>query len=528
MAHAQQHTQSLWQEHTAFPALKSLDTSLKTDVCIVGAGIAGLLTAYRLMRKGLDVVILEKDLLGFNETAHSTAHLSNALDDGYVNIRKWHGREGARLAHNSHTAAIDLIEHLVKEEDIQCDFQRVPGYLFLGEGDDRRFLEMEMAAAHDAGFFDAHLVEEAEEQFFDAGACLKFPRQAQIDPLKFVRGVCENILARGAQIYPLTHAEKFQGGEDTYVETSSGHRISCKHIVVTTNVPINDWMKVHFKEAAYRTYVVALKVPRGMKAPCLFWDTELPYHYLRFHTNSKEDYDVLIVGGEDHRVGQGGTSDNRFSRLRDWAERRLQVEGEVVASWSGQIIEPMDGLAYIGRNPGDFDNVYIAAGDSGHGITHGAISSMILSDLITVGSHPWAGLYNPSRFNWKGVSRFIKENIQTGIQYRDWISKGDNKDLEELIPGQGCVISEGLSKIAVYRSEDGMFHRLSAKCPHMGGVVHWNEAEGTWDCPVHGSRFNKYGEVLNGPALNNMSPEDRASDDAVERKNKKEGSVGVK
>lgn len=525
MAHAQQHTHSLWQEHTAFPSLKSLDQSITTDVCVVGAGITGLLTAYRLMRKGHQVVILEKDLLGFNETAHSTAHITNALDDRYRKLRQLHGREGARLAYSSHTAAIELIESIVKEENIQCDFQRVNGYLFLAEEHDRRVLETEMAAAQDAGFFDVHLLDSPEEQFFEAGLCLRFPRQAQMDPVKFMKGLCDIILARGGRIYPQTHAEKFQGGEDSYVETSSGHRITCKNIVVATNVPINDWMKIHIKEAAYRTYVIGLKVPRGTKAPCLFWDTEHPYHYLRFHSIPHSDYDVLIVGGEDHRVGQGDSFEDHFSRLRDWAVRRLKIEGEVVASWSGQIIEPMDGLAYIGKNPGDDDNVFIATGDSGNGITHGAVASMLLADLITTGSHPWADLYSPSRFNWRGVTRFLKANIQTGIQYRDWISPGDNKDLEELIPGEGCVISEGLSKVAVYRAEDGSFRRLSAVCPHMGGILHWNDSEATWDCPCHGSRFNKFGEVLNGPALNNMSPEERIPR-PTERK-RKEDSLDI-
>lgn len=517
MAHTQQLTHSLWQDRAAFPALPSLNQSLQTDVCIVGAGIAGLLTAYRLQKNGRSVVILEKDLLGFNETAHSTAHVSNALDDRYSKLRKWHGREGARLAYNSHTAALELLENIITEENILCDFQRVPGFLFLSPQHDKRILDAELASAHDAGFFDAHLTPEPDEEFFEAGLCLKFPHQAQLDPVKLMRGLCEVILGRGGRIYIQTQGVKFQGGAESFVQTTSGHRVSCEDIVVATNVPINDWMTIHTKEAAYRTYAIGIKIPPPKKAPALFWDTEDPYHYIRYAKDPGNGEPILIVGGEDHRTGQGVVPEDCFSRLRDWAERRLKVEGEIIASWSGQIIEPMDGLAYIGRNPGDHNNIYIATGDSGHGISHGAIASMIISDLIVAGNHPWEHLYDPRRFNWKGVTRFLKENIMTGVQYRDWISTGNNRNLDDLLVGEGCVISEGLSKVAVYRNSDGSLQTLSAVCPHMGGIVRWNDAEETWDCPCHGSRFNKFGEVLNGPSLSNMSQEERFFEEPTKR-----------
>lgn len=525
MAHAQQHTHSLWQDRTHFPPLPSLTQSLSTDVCVVGAGIAGLMTAYRLLKKGRQVVVLDRDVLGFNETSHSTAHISNALDDRYVKLRKWHGRDGARLAYGSHTAAIELIENIVNEEKIDCDFMRVPGYLFLSPRHDKRVIDGELAAAQDAGFLDVHMMPEPEEQFFEAGLCLKFPRQAQMDPVKFMRGLCDAIIAKGGRIFAQTHAVKFQGGDSAFVETSTGERVSCKDIVVATNVPINDKMAIHLKEAAYRTYAIGIRVPRGNKAPALFWDTEDPYHYVRYSSDPRQGESVLIIGGEDHRTGQEKTPEDCFSRLRDWAARRLKVEGEIVATWSGQTIEPMDGLAYIGRNPSDHDNVYIASGDSGHGITHGAIASMVITDLIVSGAHPWEHLYSPRRFNWKGITRFLKENIMTNIQYRDWISTGDNSDLEHLLPGEGCVISEGLAKVAVYRRPDGSFLRLSAVCPHMGGIVRWNEMEETWDCPCHGSRFNRTGEVINGPALSNMSPDEHPEKESPRKR--REGSLDI-
>ncbi len=178
--------------------------------------------------------------------------------------------------------------------------------------------------------------------------------------------------------------------------------------------------------------------------------------------------------------------------------------------FTGQIIEPMDGPAFIGKNSGDYDNVYIATGDSGHGITHGAIAAMILSELIDSGAHPWSSLYSPARFNWHGLPQFLKENFNTGIQYRDWISTSDSKDLEDMLPGEGRVISEGLSREAVLRLEDGSFQRLSTSVPAYEGhcALEWRwKKHGTVLVMVRD--LINWGEVLNGPALSGMSPEEK-------------------
>ena len=194
-----------------------------------------------------------------------------------------------------------------------------------------------------------------------------------------------------------------------------------------------------------------------------------------------------------------------FAKLYDWVEKRLGLKGLAISyKWSGQIVEPMDSLAYIGKNPGE-KNVYIATGDSGQGITHGAIAGMLLSSLIAGEIHPWAEIYDPARFKLKSLNYFIKENTQTGIQYADWVYR-DDKSLNDLNPGEGTVITKGLDKIAVFKDKEGDLHKLSAVCPHLGGVVKWNSAEETWDCPCHGSRFSRMGEVINGPALHDMKP----------------------
>ncbi len=499
-----QNNLSLWQEDVILSDMPMLTRSLSTEVCIVGAGFSGLLTAYQLLKDGFKVVILDKDDLGYGESALSTAHLSDAFDDHFTEILKKNGLDRTRLAYQSHMEAIDFIEKIVKDEKIDCDFRRVDGYLFLAPEHDLVYLQEELKAAEECGATDVQLLTQPLDPFFETGTCLRFAHQAQFHPLKFLNGLCERIRAMGGQIYTRSRVEFVEDGNNPFVETTHGYRVSADHVVVATNVPINNFMSVHLKEAAFRSYVVGMKVPRGSVPSALYWDTGTPYHYIRVDAAPERDFDVLIVGGEDHRVGQEEHPELIFQKLYDWTEKRLGIfQPEVVYNWSGQIIEPMDGLGYIGRNPGQKD-VYIVTGDSGQGITHGAIAAILLTSLIKGEAHRWETVYDPGRFNWRSLGNFMKDNAQSGLQYVDWIYR-DEKDISDLLPGQGCVVSEGLAKVAVYRDGDGDLHRLSAVCPHMGGVVKWNGAEQTWDCPCHGSRFSKMGEVLNGPATRDLS-----------------------
>ncbi|HEY3395532.1 MAG TPA: Rieske 2Fe-2S domain-containing protein, partial [Lacipirellulaceae bacterium] len=164
------------------------------------------------------------------------------------------------------------------------------------------------------------------------------------------------------------------------------------------------------------------------------------------------------------------------------------------------------GLAFIGRNPLDAENVYVVTGDSGMGMTHGTIAGILLTDLILGKQNPWATLYDPSRKPIRAAGAFAQENLNVARQYLDWVTPGEVKSLRDIEPDCGAVLRRGLSKVAVYRDEKGKAHELSAVCPHLGCIVHWNGAEKSWDCPCHGSRFDKLGRVINGPSNADLSP----------------------
>ena len=283
---------------------------------------------------------------------------------------------------------------------------------------------------------------------------------------------------------------------------------------------MNDLVAIHTKQAAYRSYVVGARIPRASVTRALYWDTSDPYHYLRIQRHSVQGKDLLFIGGEDHKTGQANDSAERFGRLEEWARERFPMIESFDYHWSGQVMESVDGLAYIGANPMDAPNVFIATGDCGMGMTHGTIAGILLTELILGHDHPWKPLYDPSRITARAIGDFARETLNMGAQYTEWLTPGGAARAEDIPPGSGAVIRRGLSKVAVYRHSNGSMEEFSAVCPHLGGIVAWNPTEKTWDCPCHGSRFDVSGRVLNGPAIGGLEPvnESGKSDEAFRRR----------
>jgi Rieske Fe-S protein len=247
-------------------------------------------------------------------------------------------------------------------------------------------------------------------------------------------------------------------------------------------------------------------VPAGSLPHLLLWDTGDPYHYVRLQRDEEVGGEILIVGGEDRKTGQEHPEEDgdRFRALEEWTRARFPMAGDVAYRWSGQVMEPVDFMAMIGRNPGSNPNQYLVTGDSGNGMTHGTLAGILLTDLIVGRSNPWATLYDPSRVTL-GVSsakEFAKENLNVAAQYaKDYVRPGEVKSVEEIAVDSGAILRDGRKLLAVYRDESGVAHRLDAKCTHLKCIVHWNPLEKSWDCPCHGSRFDRFGKVLNGPAI---------------------------
>jgi glycine/D-amino acid oxidase-like deaminating enzyme/nitrite reductase/ring-hydroxylating ferredoxin subunit len=507
--------------------MPSLTADARADVCVVGAGIAGLLIAERLQGLGLHVLVIDRGRIGAGETGHTTAHLTEALDDRYARLERLHGTGGAALAADSHRKAIDHLESLALEIAVDCLWQRVDGYLCLGSHstpEREQMLEEELGAARRAGLLVEPVLSLPERWPCPAGRALRFPRQAQFHPLLFLNGIVARLRARGVRICGNTHATSIEGGEPVRVEVMGGSVIECDHAVVATNTPINNRFAIHTKQSGYQTYVIAFRVPAGLLAPILLWDGpwagDTSYHYVRVvrDLHAEPPRDLLLVGGEDHKTGQGPDGDGPYRRLEDWARRFFPQCGAIERRWSGEVMEPADGLGFIGRNPTGRDHVYLTTGDSGNGMTHGAIAALVIPDLIAERSNPWAALYDPGRaIGLRALPTYLRENLNTLAQYADWLRPGDVAREQDIPPNTGAVLLEGGGRrTAVYRDGHGHCIRLNATCPHLGGVVRWNAKERSWDCPCHGSRFDLNGKVIHGPANRDLTPESTSDDPAAD------------
>lgn len=488
-------------EEPRFPALRK---SIEADVCVIGGGMAGVSVAYALWRDGADVVLLEGRRIGHGETERTTAHLSNVLDARFFDLEKLHGAEAVRLIAQSHSEAIDRIEAVVGSEGIDCDFERVPGYLFSPDGE-HEALEREAEVARRAGLSVTMVDGVGIGDAFHTGPALRFDRQGRFHALRYLSALVRK-MAPDVALHEDTWVESIlERGRGFQVRTRSRASVRARQVVVATNTPFHRRFAIHTKQAAYRSYVVAYRTAKGAFPAILLWDTLDPYHYVRSHPFPERGYDLLIVGGEDHKTGQEEHPAERFAALEAWTMERFPFVERIEYRWSGQVMETMDRIAYIGRSPGS-ENSYLCTGDSGLGMTHGTIAGMLIPDLISGRRNAYVPLYDPSRKTVAALPEFAKENANVLSRVRDYFTLHAPATLAKLERDCGTVIREGMRPVAAYKDKAGKVSTRSAICPHLGCIVQWNRSEKSWDCPCHGSRFDPRGSVLHGPAATDLNP----------------------
>ena len=414
------------------------------------------------------------------------------------------GEAQARLLYESLAASIDRIEQIVAQEAIDCDFQRCDGYLFLGEGDTLDILQKEKEACQAIGFGGVTWQSRAPMPSFDSDRCLRFANQARFHPLKYLQGLARAILIKGGVFRPYTVVEEVkQEGASVAVKTRNGQTIIARDVVCATNSPITGRLTLHAKMAPYRTYAMAFEIPKGSVKDALYWDTLDAYHYIRLQPG--EETDALIVGGEDHKTGEADDAQIRFDGLEAWTRMRFVDVGTVTHKWSGQVLEPVDFAGFVGRDP-DNDHIYFVTGDSGQGITNGAVAGLLIPALFDGGDHPWRELYDPARVSLKAAGTFIAENSTAVKSMAEHLGGPLLETESALQPGEGGLVRDGVNVMAVYRDEDGTPHRVSSKCSHVWCTVHFNSFERCWDCPCHGSHFDIDGNELNAPATAPLAP----------------------
>ncbi len=482
----------------------ALEGDREVDVAIVGGGITGITAALLLQRAGKRVAVLEARRIAASVTGHTTAHLTAALDTRYATLIRDFGAEGARLAAQASRAAIDQIGRLVDEKAIDCAWRRVPGYLYTEREDDLESLHAELEAAKSVGL-NVEMTRDVPLPF-PSRAAVRFLDQAEFHVRDYLLPLCDEIEQHGGLLFEGTRVIDIEDGDPCRVVTERGV-VRALHVIVAANVPLNR-IFLQTKIAHYRSYALAARVSEP-KLEGLFWDTDEPYHYLRSvpagARRPGETGNLLIVGGEDHKTGTEQHTQGRFDRLLAYTRERFAVE-EVGFRWSAQVVEPVDGLPLIGRNA-FASHVFVATGYSGNGMTFGTAAGMLLCDEILQRKNPWSALFDPTRIKPLASAKdFVTENTDVGLHLvGDRLKAPDVTHLREVGPGEGKIVRVKGQRLAVYRDSSGALHALSPVCPHLGCHVHFNDAEKSWDCPCHGSRFGTAGDVLNGPSMRGLT-----------------------
>lgn len=487
---------TLWLDTTPETDFPPLDRDLQVDTLVAGGGIAGLTTALLLQEAGVSTALIDFRRILSGVTAHTTAKITSLHGIVYQTLISHFGREGAGMYAEANQAAVEKIATLIENEGIDCEFSRASAYTYAVTEKQRHRIEEEVKAAESIGL-PAFYVEETSLPFPTKGAvCLR--NQAKFHPRKYLLALAVKFTGAGGVIFENTRAlGVHKDGGNSRVTTDRG-TIRARHVVAATNFPFYDPAFFFARMYQKRSYVLGLRLnyppPDGM-----FISIEEPFHSIRSHP--VQDGEILLVGGEMHRTGHVGNTAELYQKLERFARDHFDVSS-IEYRWSTQDNVTVDMVPYIGIPSPMHKNIYIATGFAGWGMAHSMVAATIITDAILERKNDWSGLYNPFRFKPSSTYSFLDQNLHVAKSFvKDRFTTSPGKpDFDKLGPGQGGVFDINRDKAGIARDRKGTLHIVSPFCTHMGCVVRWNNAEESWDCPCHGSRFRADGQVIHGPA----------------------------
>jgi glycine/D-amino acid oxidase-like deaminating enzyme/nitrite reductase/ring-hydroxylating ferredoxin subunit len=495
--------ESYWLASTQHTNYGPMPGDTTVDVAVIGGGIAGLTTALLLKEEGKRVAVIEADRIVEGITAYTTAKITALHNLIYAHLARDFDAETAQLYAQANQAALELVADRVKQYNIACDFLRQPAYTYTTEQGEVQKIEAEVEAARKAGL-PVEFVRESALPYPIAGA-IRLDNQAQFHPRKYLLGLAQLIDCDGSCVWEGTRALKVEDGEPCRITTNCGV-LTADQVIIATHFPFQDSAAYFARMEPHRSYVLAVTLhgpaPEGM------YITTDSAHSIR-RQPMPNGRDLLLVGGEGHKTGKATDTAERYARIEAWARSSFPVD-EVIYSWSTQDYATFDRIPFIGLAGPTSKNVYVATGFKGWGMTTGTLAGLTLCGAITGREVPWAKVFNPNRVELTGVASMVKANMEVAKDFVvDHLARAKHEDVA---PGEGCLVKTDDGEEAVYRAPDGTVHAVSSTCTHMGCKVHWNPAELSWDCPCHGSRFDRLGGVLNGPANQNLGGVDTTAD----------------
>ncbi|MEU2060202.1 FAD-dependent oxidoreductase [Streptomyces sp. NPDC013455] len=491
-------TDSYWLRTAPGPSHPALDEDVDVDVAVVGAGIAGLSTAHELARAGRRVAVLEAGRVAAGVTGHTTAKVTAQHTLVYDRLRRTRGPEAARLYARSQSEAIGHAAALAAELGADCEWETRDAYTYVVDRSRVEEVRAEAEAAREAGL-PAEFTTETGLPFEVAGA-VRVAGQAQFHPLKYLRAVTADLLARGGLVYEGTRVTGLTEGDPCRLTTEAGATVTARDVVIATHYPVFDRALLFARLSPRRELVVAGPLgdcpdPRGT-----YITPDENTRSVRTAPYGPDGRRLLIVTGEHFTPGTGDPQAG-FDRLAAWAEEHFPG-ATMEHAWATQDNSSTDTVPLVGLFHPGARHTYVAAGFGGWGMSSGVMSGLLLTALITGRECAWRELYDPRRL--KPVVREAGSLLKTQAEVAGHFV-GDRlkpaASVEDLAPGDGALVRSGGERLAVHRDGDGTLHALSARCTHLGCLVAFNKAECAWECPCHGSRFAVDGTVIQGPAV---------------------------